>query len=243
MKKTIQPLVDKQRPNKSLSEEIYSSLPNIAPNLAALHKELLDCESRINGLDEQIRNIKNQLRPVKRLDRARGIKPQVTGGNRSFYKASLKMLEKQRFMETDNWSKKMKELGSLVKSDVRRTKLSFWEEKARSERYLLKNKALFTRRTKIFLSELQQSDSSKLNDLKNGLRIRNEQSIQFLKDFLSENDSSRILITAFNSHEKYRSSFFQLIKDLLTDWTPRSRNYNFNELSNQLILKTTGEEL
>ena len=200
--------IDQQE--KPLSESIYNSLPNISPNLAALHKELLDCESRISGLDEQIRNIKNQLRPVKRLDRARGIKPQVKGGNRSFYKASLKMLEKQRFIETDNWSKKMKELGSLVKSDVRRTKLSFWEEKARSERYLLKNKALFTNRAKLLLSELQQSDSSKVNELKNALRIRNEQSIQFLKDFLAKNDSSHVLTTAFNSHEKYRLPFLEI---------------------------------
>lgn len=228
-------------PIPSLLDHIYQYAPNIPDNVSTLHREIMECVARVANIDQSITAIQNKLNPISRANRKRGKRPEATIESRAFLKASLVRLKKQRFIESNDIAEKKKRLNDLTKSDISRTRSSFIEEKARSERYLRKNKAYIVVTAMQFLNQLQSSNSSELVNLKNRIRLRNDQSIQFLRDFLNENDSTRFLSTAFNSHEKFRQSFLNLFRELLNDWTTRARSYDFNTVTVDFNLTTHGE--
>lgn len=223
-----------------LFKAINDNLPNMPQGLLNIYNQIQESENKIASLDDQINEIKDKLKPISKIDRNRGKRRGVVKSEANFLKASKKRLEKQRFIESDNWSAKMKEFREMVGNDVSKVRDELSLVKARSLRYVTRNKQLILRKTTKLLDEVMRSPNLLIN-LKKELQNKDPKIVsEAIKYFLEVNEKEQFLYTAYISHESIRSDYDKLMILLLDRWTPKVKGFVFSTIQVEFKITRIG---
>lgn len=228
-----------EQPNQSLLDSIFSTVPNMPSGIKQIYKEIQDSEKKIKNLENQIGEVKIKLKPLSRIDINRGKRKEIARSEINILKALKKRLEKLKFQETDNWSKKMNEYKQLITDDVSKVRNEIVLVKARSYRYVSRNKPLIIRKTQNLLDNVNNNEV--LQKLKISLNTKESKDVmKGVKDFLEKYDTSNFLYTVFVTHEIAQAGYKDLLRTLLATWNPKAKGFEFTKVQCVFVLPQIG---
>lgn len=230
---TNQSLKDREKTSgKSPKEDLLENLSKFLPSgYSSNYDDLAKVGENILGLQEQIDQINELIKPVRKLDRKRGVKSQVTPSERKLLKSTREKLKTQLIIERNNWDREYKVHRNSTQDEIRRTKNEQLIEQARSGYYAHKYKNTIVNRIKSFFDTVLEKDSAALNRFKRSFtNSRGDAVITLIIEFIREHQESPFLLAFFQSHKDLHVRYTRLIRELLREWNGRSySNYKFKE--------------
>lgn len=219
---------DERSPKEKLMENLNKYLPS---SYADNYDDLAKVEENILGLQEQIDQINDLIKPITRLDRKRGAKSQVTASERKLLKSTREKLKTQLIIERNNWDREYKSHRDGTQDEIRRTKNEQLAEQGRSGYYVHKYKGTVVHRIKSFFDTVLENDSAALTRFKrNFTNSRGDAAITLIIGFIREHQENPFLLAFFQSHKDLHVRYTRLIRELLREWNGRSNsNFKFKE--------------
>jgi len=228
-------LVKKEEENaseKSPKEMLMENLNKYLPKGYSSHyDDLAKVEENISGLQEQIDQINDLIKPITRLDRKRGVKSQVTASERKLLKSTREKLKTQLIIERNNWDREYKSHRDGTQDEIRRTKNQQLAEQGRSGYYVHKYKGTVVNRIKSFFDAVLEKDSAALSRFKRSFaNSRGSAAITLIIEFVREHQENPFLYAFFQSHKDLHERYTQLIKELIREWNGRNHGiYSFKQ--------------
>ena len=223
---------DKVSVEKSPKEVLLENLNKYLPSgYSSNHDDLSKIEENILGLNQQIDQINELIKPIKKIDRKRGIKPSVTPSERKLLKSTREKLKTQLIIERENWDRQYKSHRDSTKVEIKRTKNEQLAEQGRSGYYVRKYKGTVVNRIKSFFDAVLEKDSAALSRFKRSIsNSRGEATLTIIIEFVREHQENPFLLAFFQSHKDLHVRYTQLVRELLREWNGRSNsNYKFKE--------------
>lgn len=223
---------------KSSKELLFENLNKFLPTgYSSKYDDVAKIEETIVGLQEQIDQIEELIKPIKRIERKRGIKSSITPSERKLLKITKEKLKTQLIIERNNWEIASKSHRDSTKNEIQRTKDEQLAEQGRSGYYVKKNKNTVINRIKVFFDDVLQKDTNALGRFKKNLAIsKGDAALTIIQEFVREQQGNPFLVAFFQSHKKLQELYILFIKELMREWNGRkAASYKFTE--SQLTLK------
>jgi hypothetical protein len=201
----------------------------LSGGLSSQYEELLKTEKKLKEISERIKWYKEQLKPINRVERKRGIKSALTPIERKINKAMVKKLETERVTESENWKIQYAAFTEASYDEIERSINERYVELGRSGHYAKKYSGSIVTRLKTLLENVLLENFDELKKLNDSVvKSEKEKVSQVIYAFIKENEDNPFLSTFYISHKTLQPRYTKLITELLNEWNERSvEEYSF----------------
>lgn len=217
----------------SSKEMLFQSLDEFLPKgySSYQYQSLNQTEQNLEKINELIQQIKNLLKPISKIEKKRGVKSPLTAREKKFLKSQRKTLEKQLFIENNNWTEQFKNYSESTYDEIKKAKDEKFIEMGRSGIYVNKYKGTIVLRIKSLFGLVLDADAPALSEFKDKLnRSSGKEADSLILSFFKENELNPFLSAFYSAHRDLHDKYNQLIKELLDEWDGRtSKEYSFKD--------------
>lgn len=217
---------------KSSKDLLFENLNKYLPTgYSSKYDDVAKIEETIVGLQEQIDQIDELIKPIKKIERKRGVKSSVTPSERKLLKITKEKLKTQLIIERNNWDTVSKSHRDTTKNEIQRTKDEQLAEQGRSGYYVKKHKNTVIHRIEAFFEDVLKKDFNALSLFKRNLaNSKGEAALTIIQVFVREHNGNPFLVAFFQSHKKLQEQYIRFIKELMREWNGRKNSdYKFTE--------------